>query len=529
LENVVKSIFKLVFFTMKFADKSEIPIPDNISQRWQKTVNILASLIDVPVALIMRVDKPYIEVFSSSESANNPCKVGTRDRLAGLYCEGAIKKNDILLIPNALKDKEWDHNPDLELGLISYIGIPLVWPDNEIFGTLCVLDRKENSYSKASQDLLILFKELVESHLSLILKAYFDKETSQAALAEERETFYAILNKLPFSIRLQAKDYSIPWANKNFHEVFGNPENKFCYEIIQKREQPCTECTPFKIFDTPQTMTSEWVAPNGQTYLTTCNPFTGIDQTPFVLEVFIDITKNINAERELKKSEDFLLHADKLIAVGKLAASISHEVNNPLCGIRNVLNRLKNHSPMNEQSRQLIDLAFQECERIIDLNQKLKDFHRPTSGKFSNVNLHQLIDDVVLLFFKQFQKKQIKLSTDFDTDLGLVYVIEDQIKQVVLNIVQNAEEAIYKKNGKIQIRTRSADSHIKIDIQDTGTGIQADLIKNIFEPFYTTKSVKGTGLGLSVSHGIVNAHRGKIEVVSKPQTGSTFTIFLPKN
>jgi signal transduction histidine kinase len=514
---------------MKFTNKSEIFIPDGISQKWQKAVNILADSIEVPVALVMQVDADYIEVFSTSKSPNNPFKAGDREYLAGLYCEGAIKNNDVLLIPNALKDKEWDHNPDLELGMISYIGIPLSWPDKEVFGTLCMLDSKENSYSKNCQDLLVIFKELIESHLSILLETYLEKKSAETALIDERQSFYAILNKLPLSIRLQAKDYSIPWANQNFYEVFGNPKNGSCYEVIHKRKHPCEICIPFKIFDNPQTITSEWVSREGKTYLTICNPYNSASQIPLFLEVFIDITDMRNAEIELKKSEEFVLHADKLFAVGKLAASISHEVNNPLCGIRNVLNRLKNLTLLNEQSKRLVHLALQDCERIINLNKKLRDFHRPTAGNFSKVDLNQLIDDVAILFLKSFQEKQIQLVKSFDQNTGLVNIIEDQVKQVILNIIQNAEEAICEENGKIEIRTRSLGSYVEIEIKDTGTGIQSDLLKNIFEPFYTTKSVKGTGLGLSVSHGIINAHRGKIKVASKPPTGSTFTISLPRN
>ncbi len=150
--------------------KREITIPEEIRQKWQGIVNLIAKIINVPAALIMKIDPPYIEVFRSSESANNPYKVRDREHLAGLYCETVIKTREKLLIPNALKDKHWKKNPDIKLGMISYLGFPLLWPNDEVFGTICVLDSKENKYSKDYKDLILLFKETIEAHLTLLYK-----------------------------------------------------------------------------------------------------------------------------------------------------------------------------------------------------------------------------------------------------------------------------------------------------------------------------------------------------------------------
>src|SRR6056297_1148978 len=148
----------------------EIKIPDGIVQKWQRTVDLLAELLDVPAALIMRVDPPYIEVFRASSNENNPYRVGEKDKLEGLYCETVIKTDDKLLIPNALNDKEWENNPDIKKGMISYLGFPIKWPDGSFFGTLCVLDNQENSYDNRNEEILKEFKELIETHLNLVLK-----------------------------------------------------------------------------------------------------------------------------------------------------------------------------------------------------------------------------------------------------------------------------------------------------------------------------------------------------------------------
>ncbi len=150
----------------------DIKVPEKIVQKWQNLVDIIAKIINVPSALIMRFDPPFIEVFRSSEIPKNPYKVGDREHLAGLYCETVISTKDKLLIPNALKDKNWDKNPDIKLGMISYLGFPLLWPEGEVFGTICVLDSKENDYSNDFEALMLQFKELVEGHLSLIYRKY---------------------------------------------------------------------------------------------------------------------------------------------------------------------------------------------------------------------------------------------------------------------------------------------------------------------------------------------------------------------
>ncbi len=147
---------------------SKIPIPDKIINKWQNIVNTLADIIHVPAALIMKVEPPYIEVFRSSETNNNPYKVGDKESLAGLYCEKVIKTRNELLVPNALKDENWNRNPGIKLGMISYIGFPIIWPTGEIFGSICVLDSKENRYGEVYKKLLFQSKELVDAHLELI-------------------------------------------------------------------------------------------------------------------------------------------------------------------------------------------------------------------------------------------------------------------------------------------------------------------------------------------------------------------------
>ena len=170
--------------------RTDITLPQEVIEKWQNVVDTLADLVSVPAALIMQVAPPYIEVIRSSKSAGNPYNVGTREPLKSLYCETVMATRKELLIPNALGDEKWANNPDIPLGMISYLGYPLLWPGGEVFGTLCVLDSKENAYSETYKRLLLQFKEVIESHLRLIdqqvrLDAALKKAHGRAQAEEE--------------------------------------------------------------------------------------------------------------------------------------------------------------------------------------------------------------------------------------------------------------------------------------------------------------------------------------------------------
>lgn len=184
--------------------KEDVEIPEEIIEKWQKIVDIMADVIDVPAGLIMKVEPPQIEVFRSSNSEQNPYEAGDTENLAGLYCEEVIESKDELLVPNARKDEKWEDNPDVELGMISYLGFPLEWPDGDVFGTICVLDSEENRYSEKYEDLMRQFRKLVESHLELVYQRNkLERQIREREKAEEREEFLHSLLRHDLRNKLQ--------------------------------------------------------------------------------------------------------------------------------------------------------------------------------------------------------------------------------------------------------------------------------------------------------------------------------------
>lgn len=160
-------------------------IPQSFISKWQNIVDLLAKIIGIPAALIMKVENDYMEVFISSKSENNPYHVGHKEHLNGLYCETVIKSQNRLKVINALKDEKWDKNPDLKLGMVSYLGFPINFPDGEPFGTICVLDRNENNYSEEYEQLLDQFRRVVELDLAIIKSLRIKHNISKNELIDE--------------------------------------------------------------------------------------------------------------------------------------------------------------------------------------------------------------------------------------------------------------------------------------------------------------------------------------------------------
>ncbi|MBU0907931.1 MAG: hypothetical protein KKA54_08725 [Proteobacteria bacterium] len=229
----------------------------------------------------------------------------------------------------------------------------------------------------------------------------------------------------------------------------------------------------------------------------------------------------------LEKTHRQLLHSEKLSAVGKLSASIAHEFNNPLQGIMNVITGVHDRVQADEEDALLLELALKECHRIKDLIVQLQNFNRPTTGRISFIDLHELIDSMLLMTREDFRLKGITVKKKYAENIPHIQGVDDLLKQVILNLLSNAADAC-EGGGIINISTSVLDKQVAFRIQDSGKGISAKNLPHIFEPFFSTKpQVKGVGLGLSVSYGIIKSHNGRIEVNSEEGKGAVFTVTLP--
>ena len=226
--------------TMKENDKhSHLEIPDAIISKWQNIMDIVAELVGCPAALIMRLVKSDIEVFISSRSKGNPYHPGDHDHFlgSGLYCETVITTNEKLLISNALADEKWKNNPDIKLNMISYLGLPIILPDKKPFGTICVLDNKENVYSLTFEKLMMNFRDIIQSHLELIYMntVLGEKNKSLSDYLEEIKILRGIVPICSFCKKI--RDAEGQWSEVEDY-VSKHSEAKFshgyCPECIKK-------------------------------------------------------------------------------------------------------------------------------------------------------------------------------------------------------------------------------------------------------------------------------------------------------
>jgi len=231
--------------------------------------------------------------------------------------------------------------------------------------------------------------------------------------------------------------------------------------------------------------------------------------------------------KELERSQAQLVQAEKMAAIGRLAASIAHEINNPLQAIHNSLH-LGLHQGLRDDRRwEYLSMAQVEVQRLIEIVQRMLDFYRPSRGGTVPTDLNGVAENVLALAQKRLQHGAISVHTNLSPDLPLVPVVADQITQVFLNIVINAVEAM-PSGGDLWLETSVSEDGkwVMASFEDAGLGMSSEQMANLFEPFYTTKP-DGTGLGLAISYGIVERHGGTIEVSSQPGHGVTFLVKLP--
>ncbi|HNP71831.1 MAG TPA: PAS domain S-box protein [Kouleothrix sp.] len=227
----------------------------------------------------------------------------------------------------------------------------------------------------------------------------------------------------------------------------------------------------------------------------------------------------------LSSAEAAILQAARLAAVGQLAAAIAHEINNPLYAARNCLYLLENELSDRQAGSDYLAIAREQLTRIAGIIQRMRDFYRPARGDLAPANINQLLEDTLALAGLNARDTAIEMIFTPDHTLPDVRCNADQLRQVFLNLVLNAIEAM-PDGGTLTVRTVAGQNVALIEIQDTGVGIPDDIRVHLFEPFYTNKP-NGTGLGLSISAHIVTQHNGQIEVESSAGAGSTFRVVLP--
>ena len=233
-------------------------------------------------------------------------------------------------------------------------------------------------------------------------------------------------------------------------------------------------------------------------------------------------------EERLKQATNRqITQSEKLASVGRLASGIAHEINNPLTSILTFAHLLRENDSIERQDAEDLDLIIHETKRAADIVQGLLDFARERPAVKEPLSINDVVRRTVRLIRNQKLFQQVAIEERLASDLPAVNGDVNRLQQVVLNLCLNAREAL-TDDGTIHLETRAEHDHVILEVRDTGHGIKAEDLEQIFDPFFSTKPVgQGTGLGLSVSYGIVDQHDGRIEVDSEEGKGTTFTVLLP--
>jgi two-component system NtrC family sensor kinase len=239
-------------------------------------------------------------------------------------------------------------------------------------------------------------------------------------------------------------------------------------------------------------------------------------------------TKVEERTAQVRAMQSQLIQSEKLAAIGKLAAGVAHEINNPLTGILTNSSLMLQDLGPDDSRRDDLQIIVDETLRCRKIVKGLLDFARQTAPLKQAVNLNQVLEDVLNLVKNQAGFRNISFATQLQEDLPTVMADRDQMRQVVLNIVLNAAEAV-PGGGEIRVVSHlDRADHICLSISDTGPGIPEAIKSRLFEPFFTTKTT-GTGLGLAIAYGIIERHRGTIDIQSSPGQGTTIRLRLPRD
>jgi two-component system NtrC family sensor kinase len=370
-----------------------------------------------------------------------------------------------------------------------------------------------------------------ESNWSIDDLAFLEQLTDHLAVSIENAQLYSevLRAKQEWEDTFKAVDDMIIVFDKDLNVLQYNDSVKTFFEISGKSnffilEEPCKTL----IRETFQSQKTGYQEIHLQNH-TTCELYTypvhnNEQQVYGVIAYIKDVT-------EKRKMEVQLLHSGKLAAIGEMAAGIAHELNSPLTAILGNSQLLLRNMTKEDPSFSLlhdIKNCGDRCKRII---KSLLTFSRQDEYIFDSCSLNEAVEQVLNLLKYQLEKKQIMIKLLLQEDLPLIEGSQPQIEQIIINLLLNAKDALEhssRKNKEILIKTCLQSNEVHLSVRDNGIGIEENRLSEIFHPFHTTKETeKGTGLGLSVSIGIARTHGGTIEVNSKLNKGSTFTLKLP--
>lgn len=356
-------------------------------------------------------------------------------------------------------------------------------------------------------------------------------EKSQS-LQMEKERLDIIVNGIGAGLALVRSDFTISWMNPTLESWLDKFDlNLPCYVLFSGEDQPCQDCP---ITDPSQSIESNEIhrviGKSGEKKIFRHRVYP-LTQTVDSDEHFLIVMEDITEEQEM---EEKLIQTDKLSALGLMASSFAHEVNNPLATINvyaeDLLDRIKEEKEGLFQTGEVEDylrIIKENTERCKKITRNLLNFSRKTEWSKNKVDVNEVIHNSIALVHYTFSRKNIVLELKLDPHLPPIIGDGLKLMQVMVNIIQNSVDAM-ENGGRLLVSSTLDGDFIGLSIIDSGTGMSEETIAKVFDPFYTTKPLgKGTGLGLSVCYGIIQQFGGSIQIESEIGNGTEVNIWLP--
>jgi c-di-GMP phosphodiesterase len=562
-----------------------LEIPEDMTRKWQEIVDLLAEIMRVPAALIMRAEPPEIVVFVSSDSERNPYERSERACLdTGLYCEAVMKARTPLLVPNALHDERWKVNPDIKLGMISYLGFPITWPSGDIFGTICALDDHENRYSPAFQRLLRQFRDVLESDLRSLCALHArareqarDKALLEAQVAERTAALTAANDELQRDVveRRRAEDALLTsqhllqaiadnstaliyvkgldgrflFVNRRFLEVFHHSRealrDKSDYDIFSSERAGAFRAFDMQVLAEKKAIEGEELVPQDDglhTYLSVKSPLFDASGALYgICGVSTDITerKRIEGERAslLVREQRARVAAEEANRLkDEFLAVLSHELRTPLTSIlgwTSILQSREVDAPALARGLAVIDrnarIQAQIIEDLLDLSSILaRDLHierRP-------IALAPILAAAVEAARPAAEAKGVQLSFTSPSSPLVIAGDAERLRQIADKLLSNAIK-FTPASGHVDVACERRGEEAVLRVSDTGQGISRDFLPHVFERFRQQNSTRtrafgGLGIGLTIVHDLVEKHGGTSSVESAGESlGAVFLVRFP--
>jgi signal transduction histidine kinase len=348
--------------------------------------------------------------------------------------------------------------------------------------------------------------------------------------------FQSLLDSITDRIVMLDRNLRIVWTNQKetpLREPFKvNPIGCLCYEILRGQTEPCADCPANRALESGQIEELERLNPDGRTWSMRAFPiFDELDEVVNVVEIGQDISGRIKLREEIGRTA-------QLASIGELSAGVAHEINNPINGVINYAQLIKNSVAPETREHDLSERIIREGDRVARIVKQLLFIARDDRSDHVPVNLCDVLADTLMLVGSQFSNEGVDLEVNLGENLPLINGHAQQLQQLFLNLLSNARYALNQRfpqdnpNKRVEIEIRLAENEhgteLCVRFYDRGTGIPAELLQKVLQPFVTSKpSNEGTGLGLSLSNDIVKKHGGSLRINSNEGIDTEVLIRFP--